>query len=183
MTAPSRLAATFAASRAEHRSALVTYVMAGDPDLEESTRLARACIEGGADIVELGIPFSDPLADGPVIQRAAHRALRAGTRLGDVLGVAAALREESATPIVLMGYLNPILAMGEEAFFTACHDRGVDAVMVPDLCPRPPARSASSPAGPASASSSWSPPGRARSAAPGRSGPRQPSSTSRRSTG
>ena len=135
MTAPTRLAATFAAARAEHRSALVTYVMAGDPDPAESTRLARACIEGGADIVELGIPFSDPLADGPVIQRAAHRALEAGTRLGDVLGVAAALREESATPIVLMGYLNPILAMGEEAFFAACRDRGVDAVIIPDLLP------------------------------------------------
>ena len=130
-----RLADVFAATAAAGRTALLTYVMAGDPDPAESAALAGACIEGGADIVELGIPFSDPLADGPVIQRAAERALAAGTRLADVLGVAGALRDGSETPIVLMGYLNPILAMGEERFFAACRERGVDAVIIPDLLP------------------------------------------------
>ncbi|MFZ0059540.1 MAG: tryptophan synthase subunit alpha [Acidimicrobiales bacterium] len=135
MNGPARLAGVFAATAAEGRSALVTYVMAGDPDLAESERLARACIAGGADIVELGIPFSDPLADGPVIQRAAERALASGTRLRDVLDAAGSLRSTTETPLVLMGYLNPILAMGEEAFFAACRDRGVDAVIIPDLLP------------------------------------------------
>jgi len=135
VTAPSRLSRVFAATAAEGRAALITYVMAGDPDPTESGALARACIAGGADIVELGIPFSDPLADGPVIQRAAERALGAGTRLIDVLGVAGALRAETATPVVLMGYLNPILSLGEERFFAACRDCGVDAVIIPDLLP------------------------------------------------
>lgn len=135
MTVTSRLAGVFAATAAEGRSALITYVMAGDPDPAESGLYARACIAGGADIVELGIPFSDPLADGPVIQRAAERALAAGTRLADVFGVAGSLRREVETPIVLMGYLNPILSMGEGEFFAACRDCGVDAVIIPDLLP------------------------------------------------
>ncbi len=135
MKARSRLADLFAATRAAGRSALITYVMAGDPDLGESELLARACLEGGADIVELGIPFSDPLADGPTIQAAAERALAAGTRLHDVLELAGSLRTGTEAPIVLMGYLNPILAMGEEAFFGGCGDRGVDAVIIPDLLP------------------------------------------------
>ncbi|MGD0742450.1 MAG: tryptophan synthase subunit alpha [Acidimicrobiales bacterium] len=135
MTGTRRLEAVFARCAAEGRSALLTYVMAGDPDPAESELLAAACIDGGADIVELGIPFSDPLADGPVIQAAGERALASGTRLADVLRVAGSLRERTATPLVLMGYLNPILAMGEEAFFAACQDRGVDAVIIPDLLP------------------------------------------------
>ena len=132
---PSRLAAVFARCATESRSALITYVMAGDPDPAGSAELARACIAGGADIVELGIPFSDPLADGPVIQAAGERALASGTRLAQVLGIAGSLRRGTETPIVLMGYLNPILAMGEGAFFAACERRGVDAVIIPDLLP------------------------------------------------
>ena len=131
----SRLATVFARCAAESRSALITYVMAGDPDPAGSAELARACIASGADVVELGIPFSDPLADGPVIQAAGERALASGTRLADVLEIAGSLRRGTETPIVLMGYLNPILAMGEEAFFAACDERGVDAVVIPDLLP------------------------------------------------
>ena len=184
MNGPARLAGVFAATAAEGRSALVTYVMAGDPDLAESERLARACIEGGADIVELGIPFSDPLADGPVIQRAAERALASGTRLRDVLDVAGSLRSTTETPLVLMGYLNPILAMGEEAFFAACRDRGVDAVIIPDLLPEASAGIDDSRRGAtASARSSSSRRARPRRDAVRRSRPRRPSSTSPRSTG
>ncbi len=131
-----RLEAVFTRTRRESRAALVTYLMAGDPSLEASHQAARACIRGGADVVELGFPFSDPIADGPTIQRAAERALRAGTTLGSTLQLAQALRREFAeTPLVLMGYLNPVLAMGYPAFFTRAAQAGVDAVIVPDLPP------------------------------------------------
>jgi tryptophan synthase alpha chain len=135
MTHPNRIADAFAACRAEGRAALVTYVMAGDPDPDASVEAALACVEGGADLLELGVPFSDPIADGPTIQKAALRALKAGTTLSACLDVARRVRERSAVPIVLMGYLNPILAFGEEAFFAACARAGVDAALVPDLPP------------------------------------------------
>jgi tryptophan synthase alpha chain len=130
-----RIAATFARCRAAGETALVTYVMAGDPDVATSKAMAVACAEGGADLVELGIPFSDPIADGPTIQHAAERALAAGTTTRHVLEVAAHLRARSDVPIALMGYLNPILSHGIEAFARDCEKAGVDALIVPDLLP------------------------------------------------
>ncbi|HEX9243214.1 MAG TPA: tryptophan synthase subunit alpha [Anaeromyxobacter sp.] len=132
---PDRIAESFARCRARGEAALVTYVMAGDPDLAASKAMAVACAEGGADLVELGIPFSDPIADGPTIQAAAERALAAGTTTRDVLAVAAHLRARSDVPIALMGYLNPILSHGVEAFARDCRKAGVDALIVPDLLP------------------------------------------------
>lgn len=140
-TAPSELAsedrigATFARCRAQGRAALVTYVMAGDPNWNTSKAVALACLEGGADILELGFPFSDPIADGPTLQRAAERALASGTTLARCLDLAAALRAKTAVPLVLMGYLNPVLAMGVETFFARCAQSGVDGVILPDLPP------------------------------------------------
>jgi len=133
---PDRIAEAFARRRAGGEAALVTYVMAGDPDLATSRAMALACIEGGADLLELGIPFSDPIADGPTIQHAAERALAAGTTTRGVLEVAAAVRARApSVPIALMGYLNPILAHGVEPFLDGCARAGVDALIVPDLLP------------------------------------------------
>jgi tryptophan synthase alpha chain len=132
---PDRIRAAFERCRARSEPALVTYVMGGDPDVETSKRMALACVEGGADLLELGVPFSDPIADGPTIQHAAERALAAGTTPADVLAVAAAVRARSEVPIALMGYLNPILAHGLERFGRDCARAGVDAVIVPDLLP------------------------------------------------
>jgi tryptophan synthase alpha chain len=132
---PDRIAAAFARCRAAGEAALVTYVMAGDPDVATSKAMALACAEGGADLLELGVPFSDPIADGPTIQHAAERALAHGTTTDDVLAVAAAVRARSAIPIALMGYLNPILAHGVERFAAEAARAGVDALIVPDLLP------------------------------------------------
>lgn len=107
--------------------------MAGDPDLARCEQHALACIRGGANLLELGIPFSDPIADGPEIQAAGQRALNAGTRPADVLELAARLRRESDVPLVLMTYLNPVLAMGLKPFATRASAAGVDGVIVPDL--------------------------------------------------
>jgi tryptophan synthase alpha chain len=133
--APDRIAAAFERCRARGEAALVTYVMAGDPDLATSRAMALACVEGGADLLEIGVPFSDPIADGPTIQQAAHRALSHHTSAADCIALAAAIRERTDTPIALMGYLNPILAYGEERFLRGCGEAGVDAVIVPDLLP------------------------------------------------
>lgn len=130
-----RLAATFARCRSEGRAALVAYVMAGDPDLAGSEAIALACLEGGADILELGIPFSDPIADGPILQRAAARALASGTTVASCLGLAARLRAQTAAPLALMTYSNPVLAMGEADFVRGCRDAGVDALLFPDAPP------------------------------------------------
>ncbi len=131
-----RLARAFARARAESRGALITYLMAGDPSAKASVESALACIRGGADLVELGFPFSDPIADGPTIQRAAERALSGGMTLEGVLAIAAEVRAKAPeTPLVLMGYLNPVLAMGLERFFTKAAAAGVDGVILPDLPP------------------------------------------------
>jgi len=129
----SRIANRFRALRDEGRSALLAYLMAGDPNLPSTEALALACVRGGADLIELGIPFSDPIADGPEIQAAGARALKAGTRPRDVVALAARLRAQMDVPLVLMTYLNPILAMGLEAFAAKAHDAGLDGVIVPDL--------------------------------------------------
>ena len=113
--------------RAEGRAALVPFVTAGDPDFEVTRRLLPRLVEAGADAIELGVPFSDPMADGPVIQRAGERALAAGTTLAGVLDLARGFREsDRATPLVLMGYLNPIEAMGYARFADAAAASGVD---------------------------------------------------------
>lgn len=130
-----RLQAAFERAKAEKRGALVTYVMAGAPDMATSEACVRACLEAGADVVELGFPFSDPIADGPTLQRAAEKALAGGTRLRDVLALASRLKQDFSAPIVLMGYLNPVLAFGEQRFFEACVASGVDGVILPDLPP------------------------------------------------
>jgi tryptophan synthase alpha chain len=130
-----RIRAAFERCRAAGESALVTYVMGGDPDVATSKAMALACAEAGADLLEIGIPFSDPIADGPTIQHAAERALASGATTADVLAVAAAVRARSQVPIALMGYLNPILAHGVEKFARDCQRSGVDALIVPDLLP------------------------------------------------
>jgi tryptophan synthase alpha chain len=130
-----RIAGAFGRARAEGRPALVTYVMGGDPSASASARLALACAAGGADILELGVPFSDPIADGPTIQRAAERALAAGATVTQVLEVARAVRRKTDVPLVLMGYVNPMLALGWERFLDGCVKSGVDGLIVPDLPP------------------------------------------------
>ena len=131
-----RIDATFAKLRAQGRTALVPYVMTGDPSLAATLDVMHALADAGADVIELGVPFSDPMADGPVIQRAAERALAHGTGLKDVLGVVRNFREKDATtPIVLMGYANPIEAMGVDAFADRARDAGVDGVLVVDYPP------------------------------------------------
>ena len=113
---------------------LVVYLTIGDPDLEISKKIALAAIDAGADVLELGVPFSDPLADGPVIQRASERALRNGTRMQDVLALARSLRKQRpSVGLVIFSYLNPILRMGLESFAAAAEKAGVDAVLVIDL--------------------------------------------------
>ncbi len=129
----SRLGDAFQVARDQGRPTLVTYLMAGDPDLQSSESIAMACVRGGADVVELGLPFSDPIADGPEIQRAGQRALRAGTRPKDVLELAARLRRHTDIPLVVMTYMNPVLAMSLEAFARSSRDAGVDGLIVPDL--------------------------------------------------
>ncbi len=133
--APDRVQAAFERRRAAGQPALVAYVMGGDPDPVASREMALACVEGGADLLELGVPFSDPIADGPTIQAAAQRALASGTTLDDVLGVARAVRARSEIPIALMGYLNPLLARGPERLVQGCVEAGVDALIIPDLLP------------------------------------------------
>ena len=113
---------------------LVVYLTIGDPDLATSKKIALAAIDAGADVLELGVPFSDPVGDGPVIQRASERAVGNGTRLADVLSLAALLRQERPSiGLVIFSYLNPILRMGLEAFATAAEKAGVDAVLAIDM--------------------------------------------------
>ncbi|HET9552994.1 MAG TPA: tryptophan synthase subunit alpha [Anaeromyxobacteraceae bacterium] len=135
MSGSKRIEESFARCRAEGRGALVTYVMGGDPDVAGSARMALACVEGGADLLEIGVPFSDPIADGPTIQLAAERALRHRTSPRDCLAVVRAVRAKSQVPVALMGYLNPILAAGLEGFVAEAAAAGVDALIIPDLLP------------------------------------------------
>lgn len=128
-----RLDSTFARLRADRRTGLVTYVTAGDPDLARSAEVLKALDRGGADVLEVGVPFSDPIADGPEIQRASERALRAGATLDRVLDLVAGVREEVAAPMVLFSYANPIVRMGEEMFARRAAAAGVDGVLLLDL--------------------------------------------------
>ncbi len=129
----SRLADTFARLRAAGTPGLVTYVTAGDPDLASTEGILRALDRAGADVVEVGIPFSDPLADGPVIQRATERALAAGTTLLGVLDLLKRLRSGIRMPIVLFSYANPVLRIGAERFGDLAREAGVDGVLILDL--------------------------------------------------
>jgi len=129
----SRLADTFARLRAERRTGLVTYTTAGDPSPAVSAEILLAIADAGADVLEVGVPFSDPLADGPVIQRASERALKSGTSLKGTLKMIREHRARIAAPIVLFTYSNPILRMGEDAFVAAAVDAGVDGVLMLDL--------------------------------------------------
>ena len=132
----SRIQARFESLQAKRRAALILFVTAGDPDPALTVPLMHGLVEAGADIVELGVPFSDPMADGPVIQRASERALAKGVRLRDVLEMVRAFRQrDGATPIVLMGYANPIEAMGIERFIEAAGTVGVDGLIVVDYPP------------------------------------------------
>ena len=129
----SRIAETFARVRKSGKPGLVAYVTAGDPDLRRTGEILAAIAGAGADVLEVGVPFSDPLADGPVIQRASERALASGTTLRRVLETIRASRAQIAAPIVLFTYANPILRMGEAAFVEAARAAGVDGVLVLDL--------------------------------------------------
>lgn len=128
-----RLADRFADMRREGRTGLVAYVTAGDPDLDRTAGILRAVDRGGADVIEVGVPFSDPLADGPVIQRAAERALAAGTTLDGVLEVVARERPAIRAGIVLFTYANPVVRLGVEAFARRAAAAGVDGVLTLDL--------------------------------------------------
>jgi tryptophan synthase alpha chain len=128
-----RLSETFARIRAGQSPGLVTYVTAGDPDLPRSEGILRALDRGGADVLEVGVPFSDPLADGPVIQRASERALAAGTTLAGVLDMLERIRADVRAPLVVFSYANPILRFGVERFAERARDVGVDGVLVLDL--------------------------------------------------
>jgi tryptophan synthase alpha chain len=132
----SRTQATFKRLEAQGRKALIPFITAGDPDAALTVPLMHALVEAGADVIELGVPFSDPMADGPTIQRASERALAKGMTLKKVLELVKTFRGTNAdTPVVLMGYANPIEAMGQEAFASAAADAGVDGVLVVDYPP------------------------------------------------
>ncbi len=132
----SRIQGRFEALAKARRKALIPYIAAGDPHPSLTVPLMRALVEAGADILELGVPFSDPMADGPVIQRASERALKHGVGLSNVISMVAEFRKaDGATPIVLMGYANPIEAMGIEKFIGAASTAGVDGVIVVDYPP------------------------------------------------
>jgi tryptophan synthase alpha chain len=129
----SRLAETFARLRQEGRPGLITYTTAGDPDLPRSGEILRALARAGADVLEVGVPFSDPLADGPVIQRATERALAAGSSLRAALDLIASVRRDVSTPIVVFSYANPLVRMGLDTFAERAAAAGVDGVLALDL--------------------------------------------------
>lgn len=136
----SLLKSVAAAAKENNRKLLIPYLVAGDPDIETSLALMHQLVSEGADIIELGVPFSDPSSDGPVIQGGVERALKQNVALADVLDLAARFRQtDKATPIVLMGYLNPVEIMGYEHFSQRCLKAGVDGVLLVDM---PPAESA-----------------------------------------
>ncbi len=130
-----RIQTTFEELRRKGQKALIPYIMAGDPSLTETEPLVLALEEAGADLIELGVPFSDPIADGPVIQKAAERALRSGTSLKRILSTVKTLRTKTQIPLILMAYYNTIMAMGESDFCHQAAEAGVDGVIVPDMPP------------------------------------------------
>ncbi len=132
----SRITTRFRDLRARARKGLIAFITAGDPSAEETPALMHALARGGADIIELGVPFSDPMADGPVIQRASERALAAGVTLEDVFACVREFRKtDMNTPVILMGYLNPFEHLGAKVFTARATDAGVDGVLIVDLPP------------------------------------------------
>lgn len=132
----SRIAATFERLQREKRKALIPFFTAGDPNPQSAVPVMHALVAGGADVIELGVPFSDPMADGPVIQRSSERALKHGVSLKDVVGYIAEFRErDTTTPVVLFGYANPIEALGVERFADAAKAAGADGVLIVDYPP------------------------------------------------
>jgi tryptophan synthase alpha chain len=137
-TAPSnstRISRRFAELRERGELALVAYITAGDPSLDATLQFVLALADAGADVIELGVPFSDPLADGPTIQRASERALKAGTTLRGVIDLVRQIRESSQVPLVLFTYYNPVFQMGLETFARAAAEAGADGVLATDLTP------------------------------------------------
>ncbi len=133
---PDRIAAAFARAAQQKRAALIPYIAAGNPLAESTVPLMHALVKSGADVIELGIPFSDPMADGPVIQRAAEHAIAQGVGLRDVLKMVAEFRKkDTETPIVLMGYANPIERMGQQAFAEQASLAGIDGILTVDYPP------------------------------------------------
>lgn len=131
-----RIDTKFAELKAAGRKAFVSYIMAGDPDLDTSLDIMRGLPAAGVDVIELGLPFTDPMADGPTIQLAGQRALEGGMTLKKTLEMARAFRtEDDTTPIVLMGYYNPIYSMGVDSFLVAAKDAGIDGLIIVDLPP------------------------------------------------
>ncbi len=130
-----RIQQTFNSLKAKGEKALIPYIMAGDPSLDVTESLVLTLAEGGADLIELGVPFSDPIADGPVIQQAAERALQSGTTLKKIFSTVRSLRTKTSVPIIFMAYYNTILAMGLECFCAEAVSAGVDGLIVPDLPP------------------------------------------------
>src|SRR6267143_6882111 len=130
-----RISKRFAELRASGELGIVAYITAGDPSLDASLKFVRALADAGADVIELGVPFSDPLADGPTIQRASERALKSGTTLASVLDLVRRIRKSSQVPLVLFSYYNPILQMGLEKFASAAASAGADGVLATDLTP------------------------------------------------
>lgn len=132
----SRIQSRFEQLREQGRTALIPFITAGDPSLGLTLELMHRMVEAGADLIELGVPFSDPIADGPVIQRATERALAQGVSLRDVLGIVRRFREtDQQTPVVLMGYLNPIEVMGSSAFAEVAREAGMDGALIVDVPP------------------------------------------------
>jgi tryptophan synthase alpha chain len=131
----SRITKRFSMLREAGELGLVAYITAGDPSLEASERIALALAEADADVIELGMPFSDPVADGPVIQRASERALRSGTSLRGVLDLVKRLRAKTQVPLLLFSYYNPVLQMGLEKFASAAADAGADGALITDVTP------------------------------------------------
>ena len=130
-----RIQQTFNDLKVKGSKALIPYIMAGDPSLDFTKSLVQTLAESGADLIELGVPFSDPIADGPVIQQAAERALRSGTTLQKILSTVQSIRTTTQIPIILMSYYNTILAMGLENFCVKAVEAGIDGLIVPDLPP------------------------------------------------
>src|SRR5580698_8700467 len=130
---PTRIEPLFARLKSKRRAALIAYVTAGDPSPERTPQIVAALERGGVDLIELGVPFSDPIADGPVIQRGADRALRAGTTVVKVLNIARKIRETSQIPLLLFTYLNPVLRYGFEKLARDAKAAGIDGCLLTDL--------------------------------------------------
>ena len=130
---PTRIQSLFSELKQQHRAALIAYITAGDPTPERTPGIVAALARGGVDLLELGVPFSEPIADGPVIQRGAERALRAGTNVHKVLEIARKIREHSEIPILLFTYLNPVLRYGLEKLATDAKAAGIDGCLLTDL--------------------------------------------------